>query len=257
MPTLVKDAKQVFAPPQALFEGRMHYCPGCTHGIIRRLIAEVMDELQLTDRAVGIASVGCSVFADQYFVADMVQAAHGRAPAVATGLKRSLPDAIIFAYQGDGDLASIGIGEIIHAAARGEKITIFFINNAVFGMTGGQMAPTTILGQKTSTSPSGRESQIEGNPIRVCEMLATLQGPAYLARVAVTTPKRVREAKRAIRQAFRAQIEGKGFALVELLSTCPTRWKMSPEDSCRWIEENMLPCFPLGEFVNWEKANAS
>jgi 2-oxoglutarate ferredoxin oxidoreductase subunit beta len=257
MPTLVNDAKQIFAPPQALFEGRMHYCPGCTHGIIHRLIAEVMDELELTDRAVGIASVGCSVFADQYFVADMVQAAHGRAPAVATGLKRSLPDAIIFAYQGDGDLASIGIGEIIHAAARGEKITIFFINNAVFGMTGGQMAPTTILGQKTSTSPFGRESQIEGNPIRVCEMLATLQGPAYLARVAVTTPKRVREAKRAIRQAFRSQIEGKGFALVELLSTCPTRWKMSPEDSCQWIEENMLPCFPLGEFVNWEKADAS
>jgi 2-oxoglutarate/2-oxoacid ferredoxin oxidoreductase subunit beta len=176
---------------------------------------------------------------------------------VATGLKRALPDSVIFAYQGDGDLASIGIGEIIHAAARGEKITVFFINNAVFGMTGGQLAPTTILGQKTSTSPLGRDPQVEGHPIRVCEMLATLQGPAYLARVTVTSPKRVREAKRAIRQAFRAQLEGRGFALVELLSTCPTRWKMSPEVSCRWIEENMLPCFPLGEFVNWEKSDAS
>jgi 2-oxoglutarate/2-oxoacid ferredoxin oxidoreductase subunit beta len=257
MPSLVSEAKQIFAPPQALFEGRMHYCPGCTHGIIHRLIAEVMDELKLTDRAVGIASVGCSVFADQYFVADMVQAAHGRAPAVATGLKRALPDAIIFAYQGDGDLASIGTAEIIHAATRGEKITIFFINNAVFGMTGGQMAPTTLLGQTTSTTPFGREAETAGNPIRICEMLATLKGPAYLARATVTSPKRVREAKRAIRQAFRAQIEGKGFALVELLSSCPTRWKMSPEAACQWIEEKMLSYYPLQEFVNWEKSDAS
>jgi 2-oxoglutarate ferredoxin oxidoreductase subunit beta len=210
----------------------------------------------LTDRAIGIASVGCSVFADVYFQSDMVQAAHGRAPAVATGLKRALPEAVLFAYQGDGDLASIGMGEIIHAASRGERITIFFLNNAVFGMTGGQLAPTTPLGYKTSTSPYGRTAQEAGYPIRVCELLSTLEGPAYLARVAVSSPRQVRAAKKAIKKAFLAQTEDRGFSLVEILSTCPTRWKMSPQECCQWVEAEMTTLFPLQEFVTWEDTDA-
>ncbi len=227
----------------------MHYCPGCTHGIVHRLVAEVMDELDLAERAVGIASVGCSVFAYNYFTCDMIEAAHGRAPAVATGLKRVRPDLFTFSYQGDGDLASIGIAETIHAAARGENISIVFINNAVYGMTGGQMAPTTLPGMVTSTTPYGRDAKAAGNPIRVCELLAALDGPAYLARVTVTDPRRVREAKRAIRKAFRAQLEALGFSLVEVLSTCPTRWGMRPQDALAWLEENMVPYYPLREFV--------
>jgi 2-oxoglutarate ferredoxin oxidoreductase subunit beta len=203
----------------------------------------------LLERAVGIAPVGCAVFAYDYFACDMVEAAHGRAPAVATGIKRVRPDLFVFTYQGDGDLASIGMSETIHAAARGENITIIFINNAVYGMTGGQMAPTTLPGQRTSTTPHGRDPRVAGNPIRVCELLSALEGPAYLARVAVTSPRRMREAKRAVRKAFQAQLQGLGFALVEVLSTCPTRWGLPPDQAIAWLEENMVPYYPLREFV--------
>ncbi len=254
--SVAEHERQIFSSPQALAERRMHYCPGCSHGIIHRLVAEALDELKLTDQAVGIASVGCSVFAYHYFECDMVQAAHGRAPAVATGLKRALPEAVVFAYQGDGDLAAIGMGETIHAAARGENITIFFINNAVFGMTGGQLAPTTLVGQKTSTTPRGRDPQEAGYPIRVCELLATLQGPAYIARVAAVSPREVLRAKKAIKRAFQAQIQGRGFSLVEILSTCPTRWKMSPAEACRHSEKAMTAQFPLGVFADWDDSAA-
>jgi 2-oxoglutarate ferredoxin oxidoreductase subunit beta len=244
-----KRESAIFDRPQALEPVRMHYCPGCTHGIVHRLVAEVMDELGLTERAVGIAPVGCAVFAYNYFTCDMIEAAHGRAPAVATGVKRVRPDLFTFTYQGDGDLASIGIAETIHAAARAENISIVFINNAVYGMTGGQMAPTTLPGMVTSTTPFGRDAKVAGNPIRVCELLAALDGPAYLARVAVTSPSRVREAKQAIQKAFQAQLEELGFSLVEVLSTCPTRWGMRPQDALDWLEENMVPYYPLREFV--------
>jgi 2-oxoglutarate ferredoxin oxidoreductase subunit beta len=227
----------------------MHYCPGCTHGIVHRLVAEALDEFDLVERTVGIAPVGCAVFAYNYFACDMVEAAHGRAPAVATGIKRVRPDLFVFTYQGDGDLASIGIAETIHAAARGESITVIFINNAVYGMTGGQMAPTTLPGQVTTTTPLGRDPKTAGNPIRVCELLSALTGPAYLARVTVATPRRVRETKRALRIAFQAQLRGLGFSLVEILSTCPTRWSMPPEKALAWVEETMVPYYPLGEFV--------
>ena len=235
--------------PRALEPVRMHYCPGCTHGIVHRLVAEVMDDLDLAERAVGIASVGCSVFAYDYFACDMIEASHGRAPAVATGVKRVRPDLFVFTYQGDGDLASIGIAETIFSAARGENISLIFINNAVYGMTGGQMAPTTLPGMKTTTTPYGRDPKTAGNPIRVCELLSALDGPAYLARVTVTNPRRVREAKRAIRKAFQAQLDDLGFSLVEVLSTCPTRWGMPPQEALRWLEDNMVPYYPLQEFV--------
>jgi 2-oxoglutarate ferredoxin oxidoreductase subunit beta len=235
--------------PRALEPVRTHYCPGCTHGICHRLVAEVMDEFGLVERAVGIAPVGCAVFAYDYFACDMVEAAHGRAPAVATGIKRVRPDLFVFTYQGDGDLASIGIAETIHAAARGENITVIFINNAVYGMTGGQMAPTTLPGQVTSTTPGGRDVVTAGHPIRICELLSAVEGPAYLARVALTDPRRVREAKRAMRKAFQAQLQGLGFSLVEVLSTCPTRWSKSPRRSLEWVEESMVPHYPVREFV--------
>ncbi|MGD0113522.1 MAG: thiamine pyrophosphate-dependent enzyme [Armatimonadota bacterium] len=239
----------VFERPQALEPVRMHYCPGCTHGLTHRLVAQMLDEFDLVDKAVGLAPVGCAVFAYDYFACDMVEAAHGRAPAVATGIKRVRPDLFVFTYQGDGDLASIGMSETIHAAARGENITVIFINNAVYGMTGGQMAPTTLPGQRTSTTPFGRDTKLAGNPIRVSELLSALDGPAYIARVTVTKPRRIREATRAIRKAFRAQIEGLGFSLVEVLSTCPTRWGMSPGKAITWLEETMIPYYPLKEFV--------
>jgi 2-oxoglutarate ferredoxin oxidoreductase subunit beta len=239
----------VFERPQALEPVRMHYCPGCTHGLTHRLVAQMLDEFDLVDKAVGLAPVGCAVFAYDYFACDMVEAAHGRAPAVATGIKRVRPDLFVFTYQGDGDLASIGMSETIHAAARGENITVIFINNAVYGMTGGQMAPTTLPGQKTSTTPFGRDTKLAGNPIRVSELLSALDGPAYIARVTVTNPRRIREATRAIRKAFRAQIDGLGFSLVEVLSTCPTRWGMSPGKAITWLEETMIPYYPLKEFV--------
>ena len=240
--------EQVYAYPDALTETPMRYCPGCTHGIAHRLIAEVIDELDIKSRTITLATVGCSVFAYEYFDTDAVQCAHGRAPAVATGIKRVQPDTVVFTYQGDGDLAAIGMAEIVHAAARGENFTVIFLNNAVFGMTQGQMAPTTILGQKTTTSPRGRTPEVEGWPIRICELLDTLDGPAYLARETMTRPARVRSAKRSIKRAFQAQLDGLGFSLVELLSTCPTWWGMDPLEALRHIEETMIPYYPIKVF---------
>ena len=238
----------VFDKPKALSNVPMHYCPGCTHGIVHRLVAEALDALDITGRTVGIAPVGCSVFAYNYFECDMIQAAHGRAPAVATGVKRTHPDSIVFTYQGDGDLAAIGTAETVHSATRGENITIIFINNAIYGMTGGQMAPTTLPGQVTTTSPYGRDPKIQGNPVRVCEMLSTLDGVAYAERVSVDTPKNINNAKRAIKKAFQNQIDGKGFSIVEVLSTCPTNWGKSPIEAMQWLEDEMIPYYPLGVF---------
>jgi 2-oxoglutarate/2-oxoacid ferredoxin oxidoreductase subunit beta len=234
--------------PASLTDDKFHYCPGCTHGIIHRLVAEAIDTLEIRERTVGVASVGCSVLAYNYFDMDMVQAAHGRAPAVATGLKRVFPDNIVFTYQGDGDLAAIGLSEILHSALRGENITVVFVNNAIYGMTGGQMAPTTLLGQKTTTSPLGRKPLIYGNPIKMCELLATQQGPAYISRVSVHDPRHVRRAQKSITKAFQVQKENLGFSLVEILSTCPTNWGLSPQDSLKWLEKEMIPMYPLGEF---------
>jgi 2-oxoglutarate ferredoxin oxidoreductase subunit beta len=250
-------SRAVFSRPEALRPVRMHYCPGCTHGIIHRLIAQAIDELGIRERAIGIAPVGCAVFAYDYFECDMLEAAHGRAPAVGTGIKRVLPESVVFAYQGDGDLASIGLGEIVHAAARGENITVVFVNNAVYGMTGGQMAPTTLPGMRTSTTPHGRDVKTAGHPIRVCELLAALEGPAYLERVTVTRPKYVAQAKKAIQRAFETQLERKGFSLVEVLSTCPTRWSMGPAEALQWLEENLVPYYPLGVFVPRGEAGES
>ena len=238
----------VFEKPKALTDNQLHYCPGCTHGIIHRLVAEALDELGIEGKTVGIASVGCSVFTYNYFNCDMVQAAHGRAPAVATGVKRANPENIVFTYQGDGDLAAIGTAETVHAAARGENITVIFVNNAIYGMTGGQMAPTSLPGQVTQTSPYGRDTQSVGFPIRVAEMLSTLEAPAYIERVAVNSVKCVKDAKKAIKKAFQCQLEGKGFSLVEVLSTCPTNWGMTPDKAMNWLEENMKPYYPLGVF---------
>ena len=235
----------VFEKPHALTDKVLHYCPGCTHGIIHRLVAEAIDELGIEGRTIGVASVGCSVMAYDYFNVDMVQAAHGRAPAVATGVKRSDPNNIVFTYQGDGDLAAIGTAETVHSAARGENITVIFVNNAIYGMTGGQMAPTTLPGQVTQTSPYGRDVEAVGYPVRVCEMLSQLTGAAYLERVAVNN---VKNAKKAIKKAFEYQTEGKGFSLVEVLSTCPTNWGMAPEKATAWLEENMIPYYPLGVY---------
>ena len=239
---------RIFARPETLTSKAFHYCPGCTHGIIHRLVAEVIDELGVRENTVGVCPVGCAVFAYDYFNVDMIEAAHGRAPAVATGVKRVLPDRVVFTYQGDGDLAAIGTAEIVHAAARGENITVIFVNNAVYGMTGGQMAPTTLLGQKTTTTPKGRDARLAGYPLRVAEMLSTVEGAAYVARASVHNPKNVRRARQAIKRAFEAQLAGYGFALVEVLSTCPTNWGLSPVEALRWLEEHMLPVYPLGEF---------
>ena len=239
----------VFDKPHALTDVPMHYCPGCTHGIVHRLVAEVIDELGIEGKTIGIAPVGCSVFAYNYFNCDMIEAAHGRAPAVATGVKRSDPENhVVFTYQGDGDLASIGMAETVHAAARNENITIIFINNAIYGMTGGQMAPTSLPGQVTQTSPYGRDTKHCGFPIKVCEMLSELEGPEYLERVTVSTVKNIRNAKKAIKKAFQNQIDGKGFSLVEVVSTCPTNWGMTPQNALKWLEENMLPYYPLGVY---------
>ena len=239
--------------PESLDNQSTHYCPGCTHGIIHRLIAEVIDELEIREETIGVAPVGCAVLCYEYFDVDMHEASHGRAPAVATGVKRVHPDKTVFTYQGDGDLASIGTAEIVHAANRGENITTIFINNAIYGMTGGQMAPTTLEGQKTTTSPYGRDLKESGNPIKMTEMLAVLDGPAYIARVSVHNPKEIRKAKKAIKKAFQMQLEGKGFALVEVLSTCPTNWGIKPTDSLRWLEEMMLPKYPLDVFKDIEE----
>ena len=234
--------------PDSLLPVATHYCPGCTHGIIHRLVAEAIDTLGIEGRTIGVAPVGCSVLAYNYFACDMIEAAHGRAPAVATGLKRADPNTIIFSYQGDGDLASIGMAETVHAAARNENITVIFVNNAIYGMTGGQMAPTSLPGQVTQTSPYGRDVTQCGYPIRVCEMLSQLEGPEYLERVTVNSVKTVRAAKKAIEKAFRNQIEGKGFSLIEVLSACPTNWGMTPQDALQWIDDKMIPYYPLGVY---------
>ncbi len=239
----------VFEKPKALADVPLHYCPGCTHGIVHRLVAEVIDELGIEGKTIGVAPVGCSVFAYNYFNCDMVEAPHGRAPAVATGLKRSDPENhIVFTYQGDGDLAAIGTAETVHSAARGENITIIFINNAIYGMTGGQMAPTTLPGQVTQTSPYGRDVDAVGLPVKVCELLSNVDGATYLERVAVNNVKNIKNAKKAIKKAFTNQVEGKGFSLVEVLSTCPTNWGMSPEKALAWVDEKMIPYYPLGVY---------
>ena len=236
----------VYQKSAGLTDKELHYCPGCHHGIIHKLVAESLVELGLIDGAIGVSPVGCSVFAYNYFNCDMMEAAHGRAPAVATGIKRTHPNQAVFTYQGDGDLASIGAAEIVHAAMRGEKFTTIFVNNAIYGMTGGQMAPTSLIGQVTQTSPYGRDPKTQGYPIRVCELLATLDAPAYLERVTVNNVKNVRNAKKAIKKAFQNQIEGKGFSLVEVVSACPNNWGMTPQKALEWIDEKMLPQYPLG-----------
>jgi 2-oxoglutarate ferredoxin oxidoreductase subunit beta len=241
-------AQVIYSRPESLTSTPMHYCPGCTHGVAHRLIAEVLDEMDLRENTIGVAPVGCSVFAYNYFDIDFVEAAHGRAPAMATGIKRVLPDRIVFTYQGDGDLASIGMAEIMHSAARGENITVVFINNAIYGMTGGQMAPTTLPGQKTTSSPTGRDVEQTGFPIRMAEVLATMDGTGYSVRRSLHDPKNVRLAKKAIRMAFEVQRRGLGFAIVELLSTCPTNWGLTPQQSLKWIEDHMIPVFPLGDY---------
>ena len=245
----------VFEKTKGLTDNQLHYCPGCTHGIIHRLVAEVLEELGVTNKTVGIASVGCSVFSYNYFNCDMIQAAHGRAPAVATGAKRANPDNIVFTYQGDGDLAAIGTAETVHSAARNENITIIFVNNAIYGMTGGQMAPTTLPSQVTQTSPYGRDVTVVGYPVRVCEMLSQVEGASYLERVAVNNVKNIKNAKKAILHAFKNQMEGKGFSLIEVLSTCPTNWGLSPKESLKWLEENMEKNYPLGVYKDKYKEN--
>ena len=238
----------VYQKSKMLTDAPLHYCPGCTHGIIHKLVAESLEELDAGGKAVGVAPVGCSVMAYDYFACDMVEAPHGRAPAIATGLKRALPDGVIFTYQGDGDLAAIGTAETVHAATRGENITIIFVNNAIYGMTGGQMAPTTLPGQVTQTTPYGRDVTTAGFPVRVCEMLATLSGVAYAERVSVDTVPNIRKAKAAIKKAFETQIAKKGFSIVEVLSTCPTNWGLTPEEALEWLRNNMMPYYPLGVY---------
>jgi 2-oxoglutarate ferredoxin oxidoreductase subunit beta len=237
----------VYERPESLTEAHTHYCPGCTHGIAHRLVAEALDELGLREQTIGIAPVGCSVLAYYYFNVDFAEAPHGRAPAMATGMKRANPDKTVFTYQGDGDLAAIGTGEIVHAAGRGENITVIFINNAIYGMTGGQMAPTTLEGQKTTSSPMGRDISIAGYPLRMSELLSTLDGAAYITRQSLHDVKHIRRAKKAIVTAFKVQQAGLGFSMVELLSTCCTNWKMDPLESLDWLRDNMIPYFPLGD----------
>ncbi len=238
----------VFERPRSLADIPMHYCPGCTHGIIHRLVANAIDTLGIEGRTVGVAPVGCAVMAYDYFTCDMVEAAHGRAPAVATGLKRARPENIVFTYQGDGDLASIGMAETVHAATRNENITIIFVNNAIYGMTGGQMAPTSLPGQVTQTSPYGRDVSVAGYPVKICELLSGLDAPEYLERVAVNNVKNIRHAEKAILKAFRNQVEGKGFSLIEVISSCPTNWGMTPQKALEWVEEKMIPYYPLGVY---------
>ena len=239
----------VFEPPKALCDVPMHYCPGCTHGISHRLIAEAIDELEIEGKTIGISPVGCAYNNYLYFNCDMIQAANGRAPAVATGVKRSLPESIVFSYQGDGDLAAIGTAEIVHAATRGENITVIFINNTIYGMTSGQMAPTTLVGQVTTTTPYGRDAKYSGYPVRISEMLATLEGPAYIERVSLHDIKNIKKAKAAVKKAFKVQMAGKGFSLIEILSTCPTNWGLNPVEALKRIEKEMIPHYPLGVFV--------
>jgi len=238
--------KLIYSRPKSLKRAVFHYCPGCGHSIVHRLTCEVVDEMGIQDRAVGVPPPGCSVFAYYYFDVDMVESAHGRGAAVATGIKRVSPDSVVFSYQGDGDLAAIGTTETVHAANRGEKITAIFINNAVYGMTGGQMAPTTLVGMQTTTTPYGRDKNIEGYPIKISEMLGLLDGVAYLERTAVNSPANIRKTKKAIRKAFQTQLDGLGFAMVEILSPCPTNWKMTPLESWQWVDKEMTKVFPVG-----------
>ena len=245
----------VFERPHALTDKVFHYCPGCSHGIVHRLVAEVLDELGIEGKTIGVAPVGCAVYAYEYFNCDMIEAAHGRAPAVATGLKRSNPDNVVFTYQGDGDLAAIGTAETVHAATRGENITVIFINNAIYGMTGGQMAPTSLPGQVTQTTPYGRDVKTAGYPVRVCEMLSTLDGVALAERVAVDSVPDIRKAKKAIKKAFEYQMEGLGYSIVEVVSTCNTNWGLSPVDAIKWLKENMLPYYPLGVYKDIKGGN--
>lgn len=242
----------IFEKPKALKEKNFHYCAGCSHGIIHRLISEVLGELDIVGKTIAVEPVGCAVTADEYFNFDVVQAAHGRAPAVATGIKRVHNDKIVFTYQGDGDLAAIGTAETVHSAARGENITVIFINNTIYGMTGGQMAPTSLPGQVTQTSPYGRDPYVQGYPIRVCEMLATLDGPSYIARCAADSVPHIKEAKKAIKKAFEYQMEGKGLSFVEILSTCPTNWGMSPVEANERLRKEMIPYYPLGVYKDEE-----
>lgn len=238
--------KKIFSRPEALKPTPHKYCPGCGHGIIHRLVAEAIDELGVREKTIAIAPVGCAVFAYDYFNFDVTEAPHGRPPAVATGIKRVMPDRIVFTYQGDGDLAAIGTAETVHAANRGENITVIFVNNANYGMTGGQMAPTTLIGQKTATTPFGRDAKRDGYPVKVCELLASLDGTTYLERVAVNTPKNIIRAKAAIKKAFQNQINGKGYSLVEVLSHCPVDWGMTPDESIQWVGDVFMKAFPLG-----------
>lgn len=243
----------VYEKSKGLTDAQMHYCPGCTHGVIHKLVAEVLVELNILDETIGVAPVGCSVLAYDYFSCDMQEASHGRAPAVATGIKRVRPENIVFTYQGDGDLASIGTAEIVHSAIRAEKITTIFVNNGIYGMTGGQMAPTTLVGQKATTAPLGRDEALCGKPIKMSEMLATIDGAKFVERVAVNTPANIRKAKKAIKRAFECQIQGNGFAIVEVLSTCPTNWGYTPVKALKWLEDNMIPYYPLQNFRDFEE----
>jgi 2-oxoglutarate ferredoxin oxidoreductase subunit beta len=245
---VTSTAEVTYQRPDSLTDLHTHYCPGCTHGVAHRLIAEVIDEMGLREKTIGVAPVGCSVFAYKYFEMDFVEAAHGRAPAMATGIKRVLPGNTVFTYQGDGDLASIGIAEIMHAAIRGENITVVFINNAIYGMTGGQMAPTTLPGMKTTSSPYGRDVELAGYPVRMSEILATVDGAGYVVRRSLHNAANIRKAKKAIRLAFEAQERGLGFSMVELLSSCPTNWKMSPQEALDFVAEKMIPVYPLGDY---------
>jgi 2-oxoglutarate ferredoxin oxidoreductase subunit beta len=240
--------RTVFRKPESIAPKITHYCPGCTHGVIHRMVGETLDELGVMDKAVGVAPVGCSVLIYHYFECDFQEAAHGRAPAFATGIKRVRPDLVVFTYQGDGDLCSIGMSEIIHAATRGEKFTTIFVNNAIYGMTGGQMAPTTLANQVTSTSPFGRDTEHTGQPIRMSELLSALVTPAYIERVSVHDARHSIQAKRAVRRAFQHQLNNDCFSLVEVLSTCPTNWGLTPLEATKWVEENMIPFYPLGVF---------
>jgi len=242
------EEKVVYQRPESLESIPTHYCPGCTHGVAHRLVAEVLDELGVRGRTIGVSPVGCSVFAYKYFNTDGAEAAHGRAPAMATGIKRVMPDRVVFTYQGDGDLAAIGIAEIIHAATRGENFTTIFINNAIYGMTGGQMAPTTLPGQRTTSSPVGRDVELTGFPIRMAELLSGAPGAAYVVRRSLHNVKEINRAKRAIKTAFEVQLAGLGFSMVELLSACPTGWKVSPPEAMDWIEQQMVPYYPLGDY---------
>lgn len=246
--TDIRNAKVVYERPESLTDLNTHYCPGCTHGTAHRLVAEVLDEMGLREHSIGVASVGCSVFSYNYFDMDFVQAAHGRAPAMATGIKRVFPERTVYTYQGDGDLASIGMAEIMHAAGRGENITVIFINNAIYGMTGGQMAPTTLPGMKTTSSPNGRDIETQGMPLKMSEILATLDAASYIVRRSLHNPAEIRKAKKAIRIAFETQQRGLGFSMVELLSSCPTNWGITPLDSLAFIEEKMVPTYPLGDY---------